>query len=135
MLRTEKVFPIDGWLSLQIQSSHCTVQSVRCGLHIPATYSLQDSGTLNTALTSFSSVEAADREKEERSVRRKERTGENRKCSPKIVARVSKILYYYLHYLGDRETDPASSNSLSACTIDGATDSASLRKGIAFLKN
>lgn len=39
------------------------------------------------------------------------------------MARASKILYYYyLHYLGDRETDPASSNSLSACTIDGATD-------------
>lgn len=60
---------------------------------------------------------------------------ENRKCSPKIVARASKILYYYLHYLGDRETDPKSSNSLSASTIDGATDSASLSKGIDFLKN
>jgi hypothetical protein len=52
----------------------------------------------------------------------------NRKCSPKIVVRVSKI-FYYLHYLGDRETDIASSSSLSACTIDHAADSASLSKG------
>lgn len=50
------------------------------------------------------------------------------------MARVSKILYYYLHYLGDRKTDPESSNSLSACTVDGTTDSASLSKGIDFFK-